>query len=144
MGRISENIQRTLTLPAYGINLSGAYVAPLTATGGGLAIAAATANQALTVASAGNFAYMTDLWIMPTALAAVANTFSVLDSSGGTVLFNLPLLTGLAVGSLVPIRFSVPIRTAVAGGQFFVSTTGAALTWAAWVNGYYDNSLGNA
>ena len=144
MGRISENIQRSVIIPGYGIDLSGNYVQPLRATGGGLAIAAATANQALTVASAGNFAYLTDLWIMPTALAAVANTFSILDASGGTVLFNLPLLTGLAVCALVPIHFSVPLRTATAGGQFFVSTTGAALTWAAWVNGYYDNSLGNA
>jgi hypothetical protein len=143
MATLSGNIQRAITLPGGSIDQSGAHVQPLMGTGGGLAIAAATANQAFTVAVAGKFAFMTSFWFVPTALAAVANTITILDSSGGAALWNMPLLTGLAVGTMVQVKLDVPIRTLAAGGQFFISTTGAALTWAGGCNGYYDSALGN-
>lgn len=143
MGRIQEVITRAIVLPGGSIDASGANVQPLLATGGGIAILAATANQAFTPAVAGKFAYMTDVWFINTFSAAVANTISILDSSGGATLFNVPLLTGIAIGQIIQFKFSVPFRTLAAGGQFFISTTGAAVTWAGGCNGYYDNSLGN-
>ena len=143
MGRILEVIGRNLMLPGVSIDATGSFVQPLSATGGGVVIAAATANQAITSAVAGRFQYMTDIMLYLTFSAAVAATLTVLDASGGTVLVNLNFTTAPAVGAIIPLKFSNPLRTATAGGQFFITTTGAAITWIAVLNGYTDNSLGN-
>jgi hypothetical protein len=144
MGRIQEVITRAIVLPGGSIDASGAYVQPLLATGGGVAIAAATANQALTVAAgAGSFGYMTDLNLIITATAVVAGTVSLLDASGGTVLWSFPYLAAGAVNQVIQIHFSNPVRTSIANGQFFITTTGAGVTWAASCNGYTDKVLGN-
>lgn len=144
MGRLLEVINRSVILPGGSIDATGAYVQPLRATGGGLAVAANTANQAFTIASSGNFAYMTDLNIIVTLTAAVAGTIALLDASGGTVLWGIGFGAGGPVlGSVIPVRFSVPVRTATAGGQFYLTTTGATITYIATCNGYYENALGN-
>jgi hypothetical protein len=144
MGRILESVGRQLVLPGGSIDAAGAYVAPLIATGGALAVAANTINQALTVAASGRFAYMTDMLIVVTATAAVAGTIALQDSSGGTVLWGIGFgATGPTIGAVIPVRFTNPPRNLTAGGQFFLSTTGAGVTYTVSCNGYYDNSLGN-
>lgn len=136
-------ISRVASMPSPAIKADGSYASPLLATGGGLAIAANTANQAISVVSAGKFAYITDILLVCTALGAVVNTISLLDNTGGNVLWNMPLLTGLAVGAVIPVHFSIPRRCAVAGGQFYLSTTGIGVTWAVSIDGFYDDALGN-
>ena len=84
-----------------------------------------------------------DILLVCTALGAVVNTISLLDNTGGNVLWNMPLLTGLAVGAVIPVHFSIPRRCAVAGGQFYLSTTGIGVTWAVSIDGFYDDALGN-
>lgn len=137
-------VSRTISLPGGSLDASGAYVAPLQAIGGGLAVAANTANQAFTIAASGQFGYMTDLLIIVTATAAVAGTIALLDSSGGTILCGIGFgATGPALGSVIPVKFSNPPRTLTAGGQFFISTTGAGCTYLAICNGITDKSFGN-
>jgi hypothetical protein len=144
MGRILESVGRQLVLPGGSIDAAGAHVLPLMATGGGIAVAANTPNQAFTVAASGQFGYMTDLIIIVTLTAAVAGTIALLDSSGGTVLWGIGFgAGGPTLGMVIPIRFSNPVRTLTAGGQFFISTTGAGITYTAACNGYKENSLGN-
>lgn len=139
----SGSVQRTVMLPGGAIDATGVYPAPLMATGGGMALTAAGANQAFTVALAGKYGFMTGLWLVPTALVAVANSITLLDASGGNILWNMPLLTGLPIGTMVQVKFENPLRTAAAGGQFYMTTAGAALTWSVGCNGYYDSALGN-
>lgn len=137
-------VSRTVSLPGVSLDATGAFVQPLMATGGGLLVAANTPNQAFTVAASGQFGYMTDLLIIVTSTAAVAGTITLLDSSGGTVLWGLGFAaTGPVLGSVIPVKFSNPIRTLTAGGQFFISTTGAGVTYMATCNGITDKSFGN-
>jgi hypothetical protein len=143
MGRILEVVNRSLVLPGGSIDAAGAYVDPLKAVGGGVAIAAATANQAFTVAVSGRYGYLSDVLLFVTATAAVAGSISILDSSGGTVVWSFPFPGAPAAGASLVMKFTNPPRTALAGGQFFITTTGAGVTWAAMCNGYTDNALGN-
>jgi hypothetical protein len=144
MGKILEVVNRSLVLPGGSIDAAGAYVAPLIATGGALAVTANTINQAFTVASSGRFAYMTDMLIVVTATAAVAGTIALLDASGGTILWGIGFsAAGPTLGAVIPVRFTNPPRNLTAGGQFFLSTAGVGLTYTASCNGYYDNALGN-
>lgn len=144
MGRILESVGRQLVLPGGSIDASGAYVAPLQGPGGGLVVAANSANQVLSNAVAGRFGYITELLLIVTATAAVSSTIALQDASGGTVLWGFAFpATGPILGTILPVRFSNPPRTAAAGGQFFISTTGAGITYMASCNGYLDNGLGN-
>jgi hypothetical protein len=143
MGKILEVVNRSLVLPGGSLDASGAYVAPLLAVGGGAAIAAATANQAFTAASAGRFGYLTDVLLFVTATAAVSGNISILDQSSGAVVWNFPYPGAPNAGTVITLKFTNPPRTALAGGQFFITTTGAGVTWVAMANGYYDNALGN-
>jgi hypothetical protein len=144
MAFIDQVLKRSLVLPGGSIDATGAYVAPLLATGGGVVVAANTANQAFTVAVSGQFGFITDILIIVTATAAVAGTIALLDSSGGTVLWGTGFGSGgPALNAVIPVRFSNPPRTLTAGGQFFISTVGAGITYIASCNGYTDKSLGN-
>ncbi len=142
-GRIIENINRNLVLPGGSIDVTGAYITPLMAPGGGLIVAANTANQTFSNAVSGSFGFMTDLFIINTATAAVAATIGIQDASGGTVLWGLSFpATGPILGTVINIQFSNPLRTSVAGGIFVLTTTGAGVTWMATCNGYTTSSLG--
>lgn len=141
---ILENIGRSLVLPGGSLDASGAYVAPLQGAGGGLVVGANTANQVLSTTLAGSFGFITDLYIVVTATAAVSSTIALLDASSGAVLWGFAFpAAGPAVGTVLNIRFSNPPRTAAAGGAFYISTTGAGITYMASCNGYFTKSLGN-
>jgi hypothetical protein len=141
---IQSIVKRGLILPGGNIDQAGAYAAPLLATGGCVALTAAGANQAFSVALAGNFAYLTSITLICTATAGVAATISILDASGGNVLFKLTYTAAPALNATLTIPFQAVPRTAAQNGQFFATTTGAGVTWSIACNGYYDNAVGNA
>ena len=134
---------KSLIIPSPQINAAGTYSTPLIAIGGGLLVLANTLNQALTVAApAGEFAFITDMFITCLSTGAVQATISLLDSSGGTTLDLMATpATGPTLNMTMARRFTIPLRNLTAGGQFFISSGGVGVTWAIQVNGFYTNIL---
>ncbi len=140
-----------LVLPGGSYGSGGAYQAPLKAINGSVALAAATANQAVSVAVASNFGYLTDMYLWRTdATAALSASTEVrlMDASAGTILWTMiwPAVTAAAATpfGLAPpiiIHFSNPPRTSVVNGQFFITTVGTAITWSVQMNGYYSTGV---
>ena len=136
-------VNRNATLPTPHWNSDGSYTIPLLAIGGELAVAAATANQPLTAAApAAQYAYITNIYVIVTATAAAAASFSLLDATSGNVLHKFSYnAAGPTLHDKVTFRFEIPHRTAALAGQFFVTTTGAGITYSVQCNGFFTSLL---
>jgi hypothetical protein len=105
-------------------------------TAGGRSVAAAATNTALTVApAAGERQFIQKLILQCTLAPAAAGTITILDASGGTVLFNFEASTGHVAGTVLTFEFPVPLRTATAAA-LHVTTPANTGTWRYFVCGF--------
>lgn len=123
-------------------------------TAGGRSVAAGAGgntNVALTNVSATNFdrSLMSGLIMVCVAAPTANGTITILDASGGNVIFNFDASTTFAIGQTFNFRFDgAPLRGAAPvgsapGAAFHVTLPANTGTWRFFIDGYYaqNNSL---
>ncbi len=141
----STGIGKEATFPGGGWDQQRNYIGPLQSPNGSVALAAATADQAISEApGSGIHGYLTSV----TAICTVAGgagvcTLTILDGPGGTPLWRLNLAAKPTANQEFKRTFEMPPRTRSSNGQFVATTSGTDTTWDVTVNGYKSSIMGN-